>query len=453
MTSLTVTSATSATAVLNISAAAGIGPRDVSVTTGTETATLPGGFNVTAGTRLLSGVNPITGQQGQTNLSVTINGQFNALHRRLHRQLHGRRNICWIAALGQLHNSCRAGQYCRQGRCWHTGVQVRTGAEVVSLAEAFSVASSAPVPSITSVAPGSALPGRSVQVTITGRNTHFVQGTTTVNFGPGVSVDNGMVGATGPVTVTSPTSASAQLSIPANAPLGNRTVYVSTANEQAFLANGFSVNGKPALISATPSSVQQGKTLTGRIVGVFTSFQQAVTVASFGAGISVRGAAAGRLVQLTVTSATSATAQIVVVANAPVGLRTLSVTTGPQQETLAGIFVVLGPVIGRPPIVTITSPSEGSTITTLTNVAGTAISPNLANWILEYSSSASSGFTQFAEGVGSTVSGSFDPTLLLNGMTTIRLTAMDQSDQTTSRTVDVVLARNTKVGYFTLSFI
>src|SRR5581483_10671992 len=68
------------------------------------------------------------------------------------------------------------------------GVQVKSGTEVVSLANAFAVSTSAVTPSITSVTPGSALPAQSVTVTITGQNTHFVQGTTTANFGPGVTV-------------------------------------------------------------------------------------------------------------------------------------------------------------------------------------------------------------------------------------------------------------------------
>ena len=451
--SLTVTSATSATAVLNISATAVVGAINVTVTTGAEEASLANGFAVTARLPALTGINPNSGQQGQSNLSVTIRGQFTHFTAA---------SVVTFTGLGisagspisvnstSLTVSVSIASNAAVGT---RGIQVKSGTEVVSLANAFAVVSSSTAPSITSVTPGSALPAQSVQVTITGENTHFVQGTTTANFGPGVSVGNGMAGASGPVAVISSTSATAQLSIPANAALGSRTVYVSSGNEQASLVNGFSVNGKPALISANPWSGQRGKTLTVTIAGVFTSFQQGVTVASFGAGISVGGAAAGASGPVTVTSATSATAQIAIAANAAVGLRTLAVTTGAQQETLAGAFVVLGPVTGGPPSVTITSPTEGSTVTTLTNVTGTATSPNLANWILEYSSSGANGFIQFAEGGGSTVTGSFDPSLLLNGMATIRLTATDQSGQTTSTTVDVVLARNAKVGNFTLSFI
>jgi len=73
---LTINSATSATAVLNIDPAAATGARNVTVTTGTEVVTLDNGFTVTAGTPAISQLSPNTGQQGQQNLSVAITGQY-----------------------------------------------------------------------------------------------------------------------------------------------------------------------------------------------------------------------------------------------------------------------------------------------------------------------------------------------------------------------------------------
>ena len=74
--SLTVSSTTSATAVLNIDPAAATGGRIVTLTTDSEIASLPSGFTVTPGTPVVTQVNPNTGQEGQQNLSVTITGQF-----------------------------------------------------------------------------------------------------------------------------------------------------------------------------------------------------------------------------------------------------------------------------------------------------------------------------------------------------------------------------------------
>src|SRR5262249_60523699 len=64
---LTVNSATTATAVLNINAAAATGSRNVTVTTGAEIVTLNNGFTVTAGIPELPTCNPNQGLQGQTN--------------------------------------------------------------------------------------------------------------------------------------------------------------------------------------------------------------------------------------------------------------------------------------------------------------------------------------------------------------------------------------------------
>src|SRR5207249_4690844 len=56
--SLTVNSAISATAALNIDPAATVGARNVTLTTGTEAATLANGFTIGAGTPVLTQVNP-----------------------------------------------------------------------------------------------------------------------------------------------------------------------------------------------------------------------------------------------------------------------------------------------------------------------------------------------------------------------------------------------------------
>src|SRR5207244_4076142 len=74
--SLTVNSATTATAVLNIDPTVQNAIPNITLTTGAEVVTLNNGFTVTAGTLVLQTVNPNTGQQGQQNLSVNLTGQF-----------------------------------------------------------------------------------------------------------------------------------------------------------------------------------------------------------------------------------------------------------------------------------------------------------------------------------------------------------------------------------------
>jgi Tol biopolymer transport system component len=74
--SLTVSSPTSAMAVINISATAPLGASAVTITTGAEVATLNKVFTVTPGTPALVSVNPNSSQAGQQNLSVVLTGQF-----------------------------------------------------------------------------------------------------------------------------------------------------------------------------------------------------------------------------------------------------------------------------------------------------------------------------------------------------------------------------------------
>ncbi len=73
-----------------------------------------------------------------------------------------------------------------------------------------------------------------VSVTITGTDTNFLQDATVANFGPGAAVldatSTGVAGAFGTVTVTSPTTATAQLQFDATAAPGPRFVVVMTGN-------------------------------------------------------------------------------------------------------------------------------------------------------------------------------------------------------------------------------
>jgi hypothetical protein len=305
------------------------------------------------------------------------------------------------------------------------------------------------------VTPNAGLAGQSLQVTITGQNTHFQQGVTEANFGPGVAVGSGTAGRFGPITVTSATTATAQLNISANAAFGARTVVANTGTEQTSQFNGFNVNGPPAILYVSPNFAKPGQTVTVTIVGTFTHFQQGVSQANFGAGISVGGGTAGAAGPITVTGPATATAQLTISAGATLGVRApITVTTGSEVAlwTSPGFFVLSG-VTGPFPVVTITSPTEGSEVTNLTTVTGTVSSPNLAYWTLSYEGSGSTVFTQFATGTGAGVSGNLDPTVLLNGIATIQLTGVDQSGQTSNTIVHVLVTRNVKIGNFTLSFI
>jgi hypothetical protein len=98
-----------------------------------------------------------------------------------------------------------------------------------------------PTPRILSVSPDSAAPGQTRTVTLVTRFTHFVQGTTQANFGPGVSVGGAAAGTLGPVTVVDATTATAQVVVSTDAPLGARTITVATGTEQASKDKAFTV--------------------------------------------------------------------------------------------------------------------------------------------------------------------------------------------------------------------
>jgi hypothetical protein len=88
------------------------------------------------------------------------------------------------------------------------------------------------------LSPDSGLTGESLAVTITGQFTHFAQGTTTADFGAGITVR---------LTVNSATSATANLSIDPLATTGPRTVTLTTGTEVVSLTNGFLVTARPFL--------------------------------------------------------------------------------------------------------------------------------------------------------------------------------------------------------------
>src|SRR5262249_1820859 len=92
----------------------------------------------------------------------------------------------------------------------------------------------ASTPVMASVLPTTGTVGKTVMATLTGTNTHFAQGSTTVTVGTGtnITVQN--------VTVSSSTSLTAQFELAANATAGPQSVVVVTGTEEAVLPNGFS---------------------------------------------------------------------------------------------------------------------------------------------------------------------------------------------------------------------
>jgi RHS repeat-associated protein len=551
--SLTVTSATSATAVLNIDPAAALGARTVTMTTGAEVASFANGFTIIAGTPAITTVNPSAGQQGQQNLSVNITSQFTHFVQGTTTANFGAGIAVASLTINSPTSATAIININSSAPVSSRDVTLTTGSEIATLLSGFNVTSSSPA--VTQVSPNTGAQGQqNLQITITGQSTHFVQGTTTANFGAGITVAS--------LTVNSPTMSTVVLNIDPAATPGPRNVTFTTGSEVAALSNGFTItNGTPVITQISPNSGPQGiQNLSVQITGQFTHFAQGTTQVSFGTGgVTVNS--------VSVTNAGSLTANISIALNQTAGSLTVTVTTGAEIVSLQSGFLVQpavnqppvitiaptwsdtlpnlltitygvaddglpvggaltvswqtvsgpgnvgfqnqtltciscpppgipGPVntagsitvsfdqpgtyvlqigatdtqltttqnvtvtvsgtVGQPPTVSITSPADGTEVTAAVNVIGSVGSSSLSNWVLEYQPPNDSSFHTLATGttpVTNGTLGTFDPTLLVNGIAYIRLTATDTSNQsTTTGPISLVLTRNQKVGNFTVSF-
>ncbi len=222
-----------------------------------------------------------------------------------------------------------------------------------SLPGGFIVAN--PVPTLTAVSPAVGGKGQVLNVALVGSN--FINGTTSVSFGPGVTVNS--------VVVNSQTSLTANVTIAADAVIAARSVVVTNAapgGGSATLSFVFNVqNAAPTLTSVSPSSATRSQTLNVTIAG--TGFYSGVTMMSLGSGITINST--------TVNSLTQMTLGISVAADAAMGPRDVVVTNpapGGGSATLAGSFTVANPA---PAITSVTPVSAGRGSLLPITVAGT----------------------------------------------------------------------------------
>lgn len=137
---------------------------------------------------------------------------------------------------------------------------------------------------LVSVTPNTGYAGQTLNVTITGNNTQFDQGTSTmVNFGfnqgSGTTVINSM-------SIVNATTITANISIPSTAFTGDYDVSTHSENDGfLYLPNYFHVDGvaPPTLVSISPNSGNAGQNLTVTITGNGTHFTQgSATELNFG---------------------------------------------------------------------------------------------------------------------------------------------------------------------------
>ena len=140
------------------------------------------------------------------------------------------------------------------------------------------------------------------------------------------------------------------------------------------------------------------------------------------------------------------------------GTYVLRLTANDSELTTSDDVVVEVKPAAPPAVVSINSPADGSTITNRTSFVGSV--SDGSTWKLEYSLNTDAGsanqvWTTIASGstaVTNGLLGTFDPTLLVNGIYTVRLRATNAGGQVSENTVSAVVGGDLKVGLFTISF-
>ncbi len=201
--------------------------------------------------------------------------------------------------------------------------------------------------SLQSISPAAGNAGTSLDVTIQGLNTHFDASSVLSFSGTGISVTN--------FSAQSATTATATLTLAAGAPTGAQDATITTGAEVASGTDLFEVLcadcTQPRLVSVSPGSAQAGQTVELTITGQDTGFDGTSSLGISGAGVSVDS--------LSATSATELLATVTLSADAPEGLRDVTVTTGAQVVTGRDMFEVVCGDCSTARLVSIT-PSEAS---------------------------------------------------------------------------------------------
>ena len=322
--SFQVTGLTSAVANITIDPHAAMGNRTVTISTGaTETETTT--FGVTVGVPTLSLIDPGAIVQGQTR-DFDVVGQFTTFYSGTVFTACAGVSVSDVRIFGPTaaRISMTASPIVGTGGCGLVATTIQNGTTETASGQ-FSISPGTSL--ITSVSPNTALQGNSLQVSVAGFSTHWVQGSTSFSFGGGTTVTN--------VSVTTPTTATMTVTLDALASIGERSVSAQIGGESATLNNAFVIQpGTPILLSSTPSSVQQQSNFSIGILGQYTFFSQGSTSVSLGTGTLD--------VSATVTSGNSITVTGYVDPVAFTGSRDIVVTNGTgataQKLTLYGAF-------------------------------------------------------------------------------------------------------------------
>lgn len=208
-------------------------------------------------------------------------------------------------------------------------------------------------PQLTSLAPASGNQGATLSVNVTGNNFVTSATNTLALSGTGITISN--------VAIPNASTATATLTIASDAPLGQRSLTITSSGATSSSINFTVTAAAPALINIAPNSALAGSGVVATLTG--SGFVSGATLALAGVGVSVS--------DVTVVSSTSITARFTVDAAAEFGARSVTVTSA-GATTSAQTFTVGAPG----PALTAITPSSGVPGTTVNvTLAGTAFVP------------------------------------------------------------------------------
>jgi hypothetical protein len=211
---------------------------------------------------------------------------------------------------------------------------------------------------ISNVAPNSAMEGTTINVAISGQNSNFFQGTTTVWFNQGSSTIYA-----NSVNVSSPTDLVAQVGIPYGTPLGLYQTNVQDSIDNTIsLPVSFTVvanPNSPIITSVSPSNTMEGTALTVAISGQNTNFQQGTTTVWFNQGSSTIYAN-----NVNVNSFTSLDAYFIIPFGTPLGLYGTNVQDPVDNIVISPNSFTITANPNAPTLVSVT-PNNGDLGTTL----------------------------------------------------------------------------------------
>lgn len=377
----------------------------------------------------ISSLSPNSGLQGQT-LTVTINGKYTNFVGGVSQATFGQSISVDGAAAGApgsvtVVSATQAAAtifISETATLGANNVTVVTGGETDSITNGFTV-NEASVVLGSATTPTSAEPGLTT-ASVTGSgfpSGSILPASVTVSLTP---KSGGTAVTTTATTVTQETGSTYTIAflVPASISVSTPTVYevaVSGADTvgtlfQSSKSSALTVDPPSLISSLSPVKGLQGQTLTITITGKYSNFVSGVSQATFGAGISVGGAAAGAAGPVTVVSATKATASIFISNSAAVGNRTVTMVTGVETDSIANGFAVN--VDSTPPVAVPGGPYTAKLPAAVQFNGSASYDPKNKSAVLTYSWNFGDGT---ANGTGATPSHTYASAGTYNGTLTV----------------------------------